>query len=60
MNLCIGSSTLQLRMKVADAFLAKFQLSEGEMKALRGVGDSSVSKVRLIGVKQATISLWES
>ena len=42
------SSKLQLRMKVAAAFLAKFQLTESEVKALRGTRDgSSISKVSL-------------
>ena len=42
---CVCSSRLQLRMKVADGFLAKFQLSESEVKALRGLRDQSVNKV---------------
>ncbi|XP_067944821.1 conserved oligomeric Golgi complex subunit 6-like [Watersipora subatra] len=38
------SSKLQLRMKVADGFLTKFQLSDAEVKALKGHRDGSMSK----------------
>ena len=48
-QLCIiFSQKLQMKQQVADAFLARFQLTPNEVRALRGAKAGALSQVRQV------------
>ena len=46
---CVRSHDLHMKSQVVDAFLAKFQLKQDEVKVLRGTKDGSLHPVSLGG-----------
>lgn len=50
------SQRLEIRAQVADAFLAKFQLTSEEMSLLRGVRDGPITEVSCFGYRHLKCS----
>ena len=49
MRIFFVSQKVQLKQKVADAFLERFQLKPNEVEALRGSRNEPITEVRTVG-----------